>query len=261
MKTSLVIPATNGNFNYLRCILSHYQDGTVRPDQVVISLSNAHLVGKNKIERLKIRFDGFFDDLKIIEHNCIMVQGPNRDSATMAAENEIIISNDADDIPHPQRIEVIKWFFENHDIYHLNHSYQTRDDCIFKPVNIEDVKVLNAEETFKHHFPKYNGEKYSGRRPDPRKYGHNHPYGAYVPWGADDAIHAGCPSFHKNVFKELRWRQTEEYAWDWDFDMDVLFHFRKSILINSKLLWYNLLPTQLRRDNADPRELGILYKE
>ena len=258
MKTSLVIPATNGNFNYLQCILSHYRDGTVKPDQVVISLSNAHLVKKKKIEELEKKFENIFQNLKIVQHDKVMVQGPNRDAASMAADHDIIISNDGDDIPHPQRIEVIKYFFENYDIMHLNHSYQTRNETTFVPIN--HVTFLDPKQTFSHHFPNYKNEPYKGRRPDPRLYGYTcHAYGAHVPWGADDATHAGCPAFHKDVFKELRWRQTEDHAWDWDFVLDVLFHFRKSIIIDSKLLWYNLSGDRRNTNNA--LGLGSLYRE
>lgn len=257
MKTSLVIAATNGNFAYLDCVLAHYRDGSLRPDQVVVSLSNAHLVNVDDLNNLKSKYSQIFEDLKILEHDKTMIQGPNRDAATMAADNEIIISNDADDIPHPQRVEIIKHFFENYDILHLNHSYKKLDDKEFTHVNINDVKLLNAQDTFNFLFPKYNGEAYSGRRPNPVKCGYTLScYGAYGPW---EWIHAGCPTFHKDIFKELRWRQTEEYAWDYDFDFDVAFHFRKSVMIDSKLLWYNMQGD--RRENPQVKNLGILYKE
>lgn len=257
MKTSLVIAATDGNFGYLNCILAHYRDGTVKPDQVVLSISNAHLIDSQRISFLRDKYSSVFEDLKIIEHNKIMIQGPNRDAATMAADNEIIISNDADDIPHPQRVEIIKHFFEHHDIVHLNHSYQTKENKFFHFVDINSVQVLDTEKTYKHLFPNYNGEPYIGVRPNPHKYGFNsHCYGAYGPW---EWIHAGCPTFHKKVFEKLRWRQIEEHAWDYDFDLDVVFHFRKSIMIDSKLLWYNLEPD--RRDQPNTQNLGILYKE
>lgn len=257
MKTSLVIAATNGNFSYLDCVLAHYRDGVVKPDQVVISLSNAHLVNASRISALKTKYSDIFEDLKLLQHNHIMVQGPNRDSATMAADNEIIISNDADDIPHPQRVQVIKHYFENHDILHLNHSYQTHDDMQFREVNMGEVQMLDAEQTYKYLFPNYNGEPYSGRRPNPAVYGFGKThYSGYGPW---ECIHAGCPSFHKSVFDSIRWRNTEEYAWDFDFDFDVVFHFKKSVMIDSKLLWYNQNPD--RRNNPSVKNLGILYKE
>ena len=258
MKTTLVIPATNGNFNYLRCILSHYQDGSVKPDQVIISLSNAHLV--SNIEDLEQRFRGVFEDFKILKHNQTMVQGPNRDAASMAADNEIIISNDADDIPHPQRIEVIKHCFETLDILHLNHSYKTTEQT-FDPIDLKEIKHLTPEQVFNHHFPKYNGEEYEGRRPQSQQYGFLSCYGAWMPWGGGEAsTMAGAPAFHRDVFKTLRWRQQEELAWDYDFCLDVVFNLKKSTIIDSKLMWYNLLPVHIRRENANPTELGVLYK-
>lgn len=257
MKTSLVIAATNGNFAYLDCVLAHYRDGIVKPDQIVISLSNTQLVNPINLYELKDKYTNVFEDFKLLEHYKTMIQGPNRDAATMAADNEIIISNDADDIPHPQRVQVIKYLFENNDILHLNHSYQIGNDKQFHYVDMTTVQIFNKEQTFKHLFPNYNGEPYVGRRPNPIDYGYDKTYySAYGPWLW---IHAGCPTFHKDVFKELRWRDTEEYAWDYDFDFDVAFHFRKTIMIDSKLMWYNQHTD--RRENPNVKNLGILYKE
>ena len=259
MKTTLVIPATDGNFNYLRCILSHYQDGSVKPDQVIVSLSNAHLV--NNIQDLEQRFDGVFEDFRILKHTQRMVQGPNRDAASMAADNDIIISNDADDIPHPQRVEVIKHCFEKLDILHLNHAYQTREQTTFEPIDLEQIKHLTPQQVFDHHFPRYEGQEYTGRRPQAQQYGFPYCYGAWMPWGDEASTMAGAPAFHRDVFKTLRWRQQEELAWDYDFCLDVVFNLRKSIIIDSKLMWYNLLPTHIRRENSDPTELGVFYKK
>ena len=55
-----------------------------------------------------------------------------------------------------------------------------------------------------------------------------------------------------------QWRHTEQ-AWDYDFCMDVLYHFNKSMIINTPLIWYNQIQT--RRDYANARDLGELYKE
>lgn len=257
MKTSLVIAATNGNFPYLSCILAHYRDGTIKPDQVVISISNAHLVNPIELYGLKRKYSSIFEDLKILEHNQTMIQGPNRDAASMAADNEIVISNDADDFPHPQRIEIIKHFFENYDILHLNHGYQTQGDKTFDPININDIQVLDKEQTYKWLFPNYNGEAYHGRRPNPKDYGYQ--LGCYGGYGAFQWIHAGCPAFHKSVFNALRWRNEEEYAWDYDFVFDVAFYFKKTIMINSKLMWYNM--GEERRNSPSMENLYNLYKE
>ena len=76
MKTSVVIPATDGNFGYLNCILRHYEDGSSIPDEVVISISNAHLIEDHEINRLEDKFSKSFE-LKILRHREVMIQGPN----------------------------------------------------------------------------------------------------------------------------------------------------------------------------------------
>ena len=125
MKTSVVIPATPGNFVFLNSVIQNYAEGTVKPDEIVVSLSNGCYV--DGVDALEKRFSSVFEDFKVLIHDKVMVQGPNRDAATMATKNEIIISNDADDVPHPQRVEIIKHFFETQPILHLNHSYQKNE--------------------------------------------------------------------------------------------------------------------------------------
>jgi len=273
MKTSVVIPATNGNFGYLNCILRHYEDGSVRPDEVVISISNAHLLDGAEIDKLENKFGKSFI-VNILRHDQKMIQGPNRDAATMEATGDIIISNDADDMPHPRRVEIIQGMFERHGIVHLNHAYQkiynrTRPTC--KAVvhknnefnEVAQIQSIKGDEVFKHHFPNCNIPNQEERkkalqsktRPNPHILGFDKPYGGGLQW----EIHAGCPTFRRDVFQTLRWRNTEEVAWDYDFCMDVLYYFNKSMIIDTPLIWYNLLPT--RRDHADPSDLQALYKE
>ena len=199
MKTSVVIPATSGNFGYLNCILRHYEDGSVRPDEVVISISNANLLNEEDIDELENKFSNSFE-LKIIRHNKTMIQGPNRDAVTTEATGDIIISNDADDIPHPQRVEIIRNTFLKNDIVHLNHAYQTNQDFIF--INEGEVTLMGCSDVFNHHFP--NCDPSVSKRPNPHDLGFNAPYGGSLPWN----IHAGCPTFTKDVFKQIGWRHT-----------------------------------------------------
>ena len=248
MKTSVVIPATDGNFGYLNCILRHYEDGVEKPDEVVVSISNSHLIKQQDIDALGNKFSRSFD-MKILRHEKRMVQGPNRDAVTKAATGDIIISNDADDIPHPQRVKIIKELFGTHDIVMLNHGYQTHTAF----PNINDIKIILPTEVFNHHFP--GCDPNLEERPNPHDLGFHAPYGGNLPW----TIHAGNVAFSKAVFDIMSWRHTEEIAWDYDFCMDVLYKFKKSMIINAPLLWYNMLGT--RRNYANPKDLGELYKE
>tara|TARA_B100000287_G_C20674758_1_gene794784 strand:+ start:6842 stop:7585 length:744 start_codon:yes stop_codon:yes gene_type:complete len=247
MKTSVVIPATNGNFGYLNCILRHYEDGVEIPDEIVVSISNSHLVDSGSIDALENKFKNSFE-LKVLRHEETMLQGPNRDAASKQSTGDIIISNDADDIPHPQRVDIIKRLFKENDIVQINHGYQINTDFSF----VENMQVMQCEDVFNHHFPNCPD---TDIRPNPHDLGFHAPYGGGLPW----TIHAGNVAFSKEVFDELSWRHTEEIAWDYDFCMDVLFRFKRSMIIDAPLIWYNLLNT--RRTYANPKDLGNLFKE
>ena len=141
MKTSVVIPATNGNFGYLNCILRHYEDGVEKPDEVVISISNSHKVKSQLIDDLENKFKRSFD-VKILRHEKQMIQGPKRDAVSQAATGDVIISNDADDIPHPQRVKIIDFWY--YDIVMLNHGYQMHTS--FPSIN--DLNIMLPTEVF-----------------------------------------------------------------------------------------------------------------
>ena len=248
MKTSVVIPATDGNFGYLNCILRHYEDGVEKPDEVVVSISNSHLIKPRYIDALENKFSRSFD-MKILKHDKQMIQGPNRDAASQAATGDVIISNDADDIPHPQRVKIIKELFGTHDIVMLNHGYQTHTTF----TDINNIDIILPTEVFNHHFP--DCDPNLQERPNPHDLGFHAPYGGALDWD----IHAGNVTFSKEVFDAMSWRHTEEIAWDYDFCMDVLYGFNKSMIINSPLIWYNL--SHARRNRADLTNLGDLLKE
>lgn len=42
----------------------------------------------------------------------------------ISSEGEILITQDADDIPHPQKIEATEYFFSHYDVDHLIHTWK-----------------------------------------------------------------------------------------------------------------------------------------
>src|SRR3990167_5690905 len=78
--------------------------------------------------------------------------GKNRNIACSHAEGDILIAQDADDIPHPQRIEIIKYVFENYATEHLLHSYFVGEKP-FSPYDVSDIKIYQ--------YPTYNAIDFS----------------------------------------------------------------------------------------------------
>ena len=231
MKFSLVIPSTQNHFQYLDCILYHYSRGTVLPDEVVVSISNSHLIDQSLIDGLEHKFSKVFDSLIILRHNFSIQEGPNRGEGTKHTKNDYITYHDSDDIPHPQRIEIIKYFFSNFDILHLNHSYSFEQSI--KDIDVNNIKYIEPEQLFNSQFGKNNNFE---QRPVNFYVDENDKsYGA----GSGFAVCGGPTTINKKVLDVVKWNENRILSYDYDFCMDVLFYLKKSMIINSPLIWYN----------------------
>ena len=93
MKTSIVIPSTNNHFKYLDKVLTSYVRQTLKPNEIVISVANGHLVDPSDIEQLKNKYKESFENIEIITHDRVVPEGPNRGEGTKVASNELILYN------------------------------------------------------------------------------------------------------------------------------------------------------------------------
>lgn len=118
--TTIAIPCHHLHARYLMRSCLAYKNQTVLPDEVVISLSGTKHLDKELILDLESRQWPF--TLKVIQSEESQKEGQNRNIAAKNASKDIIICHDADDLPHPQRVEIIKHFFSKYDIVHLMHS-------------------------------------------------------------------------------------------------------------------------------------------
>lgn len=121
MTASVIIPCHYKHARFLSQIIKEYSSGTVLPDEIVISLSNADKVPQEIINAIKGSDYPF--DVVLLTSDQPLSAGANRNKAAKIAKGDILISHDADDLPHPQRIEIIKYFFENYELDHLMHGW------------------------------------------------------------------------------------------------------------------------------------------
>ena len=121
LKTSVIIPCCYKHFEYLFEIIIDYCQQTIMPDEIVISLSQAHLVAQAAINKL-INYNWPFPVILITSEKKLFA-GENRNIAAANCSGDIIICQDADDKPHPQRIEIIKSIFIETKVDHLMHGY------------------------------------------------------------------------------------------------------------------------------------------
>lgn len=120
-KTSLIIPCYHKHAPKLYALLRMYEEQTKLPDEVVISLSEVHLVEQHVLDELRAEQWAFPVKLLVTEEK--KYAGENRNIACSHATGDIFICQDADDIPHTQRIEIIHYFFATYAIDHLMHLF------------------------------------------------------------------------------------------------------------------------------------------
>jgi len=235
MKTSLVIPCTPNHFaNNLFSVLKSYENGTVEPDEVIISLSQSPLLKNYKIDPEYLKYFSLcskgevFKKFKIISHKEKKTHGPNRQAGSVESTGDVIIYGDADDLAHPQRVEIIKYFFKNYDIVHLNHRW-AGDIKKSKNFILKDIKHFSSNELHAHYFSK-NGLK--GCVDVSKSYG----------GGVMDCTTTGHVSIRKEVLKKIGWKDWQDLwapAEDYEFCMETLYTFNKSILIDVPLIEYS----------------------
>jgi len=121
--TSLIIPCCASHASHLLELLKMYEQQTELPDEVVISLSESQKVPANIFKELQAKSWIFPINLILSEKK--LFAGENRNTACQEAKGDILICQDADDIPHPQRIEIINYFFRMQRVDHIIHQMET----------------------------------------------------------------------------------------------------------------------------------------
>ena len=238
-KISLVIPSIPGHVQYLAELLIAYAKGDEKPDEVVISLSNAHQVWKwqkNNIEKLG---NELFNSFKLIRHRRTLLHGPNRQAAVEHCSHDIVSFFDSDDLPYPDRISMLRRAFAELDVVHVNHGW-TR---LGKPLAMNettDVPVLADTSTlFKAYFA--NGEIEECTKASKT-------YGSVAKVNRSKRSFAGTTAGHvtvrRSVFEKVRWKDWNELRLgsgeDYEFNIECLFHFRKSAIIDLPLSQYRV---------------------
>ncbi|MCI5052645.1 MAG: glycosyltransferase [Simkaniaceae bacterium] len=122
---SVIIPCHSSHANLLLDSLYNLLHQSYQPDEVIVSLSGTEKLHKNILGIFIPRFKERLN-LKVIEHEQELTASENRNIATAQATMDVLIYEDADDISHPRRLEIIKHFFDSYEIdvlYHAWHSY------------------------------------------------------------------------------------------------------------------------------------------
>jgi hypothetical protein len=198
-KTSVIIPCHYKHAQHLPGLLQAFSEQTLIPDEVVISLSERNKVPKHIIDSINTTSYPF--SLCLISFEEPVSDGGNRNYACAHATGDLLICHDADDIPLPQRVEIIKYFFDVYQIDHLMHRWcgETDHQPFFK----------DFEKIGRFHLPEY------------RDY----------PLHAGGRFTNGHVSISRQLFGVIRWDTAFRLGVDVDFNRKAYALFPNTTIV------------------------------
>ena len=227
-KISVFIPTIPDHFTYLDKILPIYIDKSVeKPDEIVVSVSQC-----DDIPNLKF-ITNKYKDVKFLLHKDALLSGPNRQFSNQC-KGDIIVYHNSNALPHIQRLQIIKHFFNKYDIVHLNHSYDTKKNYNENIIDIKkDITVIRTGPLYRKYYPHKNLKECI----------------KYNTYGGDfenviDYVHSGITCIRKEVLNHIKWKHPNElnfvkneltFGDDYEFNMETLFKYNKSMIIDSKI--------------------------
>lgn len=213
--TSIIVPCYYKHFKLIPELLTCYENQTVLPDEVIICLTINRLGDITpKMINAVLKTPRPFT-VKIV-YDDGEYPGKARNWACECSNGDLLICQDADDIPHPQRTEIIKHLFENYHVDFLIHRWMDPGNE-FTPYDENEV-VSSAT-----YFDEYSNINY-------------------------DYIHNGNVALTKEVFSAIKW-PGHYNGEDVEFNKQVFQNFEYKVGVDQYLIIYrNELSSYRDRD-------------
>jgi len=225
MNISVYIPLTYNNMSRIVDIVETYDNGTVKPDELVINVFG--VTEQKHIDILKSVYDLNLNYVKIFVQKTIGSDADNLNFAKTLTHKEIISYHNPNTIPSQFRIEYIKNYFENNDIFVLNHVLGYNKDIQYIP---QYDKAL-SEHLYKRYFP----------------FGVlNHSWNYTRTYGGEFGIKNidySSVSIRREVFDDVSWKNDYEYdlykgngvGLYYEFHIETLYKYKKSNIVGLEL--------------------------
>lgn len=220
-KISVIIPCAYMHAKHLYHLLTLIEQQTILPDEVIISLGEVHRVQPQIIKAIESKKWTF--PCKLLKSNAVNYVSKNRNIGCRHATGDVFVLQDADDIPHPQRIEVIKYFFENYQVDFLMHHFtmaNTPKDDAVNFTKISDLDMISID------------------------------------WGTDFELMFNQHKFtngeiaiSKDLFDKMQWIESMRRQEDTEFNQRVFKTFKQLLLVEEPLLCYRIYLSASKKQN------------
>lgn len=111
---SVVVPCAAAHVVHLPELIRHLNQQTDRPNEIIVAVSGLSRPPTLPTNTVPV---------KIVHDGTKRNAAQNRNRGTAASRSHVVVYQDADDIPHTQRIEVVRHLFMNFEIEHLMHGF------------------------------------------------------------------------------------------------------------------------------------------
>jgi len=228
MTISVYIPTDGNRLSKLDEIISIYNNGSVKPDEIVISAfaveTEEHLSYLRNIHNKK------YDNVSIYAGKSLGTLAENQNNSLKFTTGDIIAYHDPEKYPCIKRIEIVKQCFETYDINTLHHTSHNRDLFLDNSFSFEHMNIIKSDELYKRYFP-FNNLKDSWR--------YSRTYGQEFSMQVD--MPSMCVS--RDVVKNLKWKERYEcqlYRGNdegmyYELSMESLSIYKKSLITGSPL--------------------------
>jgi len=140
---SVVIPCINSHIKFLPRLLEELNNQTCLPSEVVISISSFKPEDSEQISQ--IENTPWLYHLRILKSSKRQFVGENRNIAIQNSKGELIIIQDADDLPHRQRVELIYDIYKKTNFDLLIHQY-VKDTLEYAPHSEHKFRCFNRHQ-------------------------------------------------------------------------------------------------------------------
>ena len=180
----VAIPCYKGHIHALFRLLQSIEQQTRKPDAVVVSCSSSVSSDCPYLNH------SFSFPLQILFESERKNAAQNRNRAAKALTTDIISFMDADDMMHPQRLEIVEYCFKTYPVQIFLHGYH-----------------VNASQPFVRYTPPYCVELNRLYRD---LYGNTRHYD--VEFSEETyTLHNGQPSVRKSVFERIQFDESPQY--------------------------------------------------
>jgi len=210
LRASVVVPCAHQHSVRLAELLDHLNKQTRKPDEILVALSGCEA-------------PALPSHVRLLHSAAPCTAGKNRNRASEAATGDVLIYQDADDLPHPQRIEIVLALFERYEIEHLMHGYiytmgetwsigHPGKPSDHRPLPIELPPVSIKEATEK-----------SSYRSEPLH---------------TTIVTSGEVCVMRSTWEKVRWPERRMAGEDYEFNQAIFKMFKRTVTTNVPLVVY-----------------------